>query len=213
MARPAGRRNADFDEKADELLGRLAAAWMQLGPGASLRELAMEAGTSQNNVRHYFGDREALFAAVLARVEAEGSPHMRAAEEPRGADAESALRYFLEQVVGAWARFGVGRMHAVTLAEGLSGEGRGPLYIQHVLEPTLQTLERLLERLVADGALPPMDARVGALALLGPLVLALLHQDNLGGWTCRPLDLSRALETHLQGWLHGYGAAGAKMRA
>lgn len=209
MARPAGRKNDDHDAKAGAQLQRLTESWLRLGPGASLRELADTAGLSPNNVRHYFGDRDALVLAMLAHLQTEGEPYMAAASEPRGKDAESTLRLFLTDIVTAWMRFGVGRVHGVTLAEGLSGEpgaGQGPGYVQHVLEPTLQTLERLLERLVAEDQLPPVDLRVAGLALMGPLVLALLHQDNLGGVRCRPLDIPAFIDAHLRGWMQGYAA-------
>ncbi len=207
MARPAGKKNADFEAKAKAQLSALSQAWLALGPGASLRELCERAELSPTNVRHYWGDREALVRAMLEHLESEGRPHMERAVLTRGKDAESTLRLFLHDVAGAWVRFGVGRIHGVTLAEGLgvSGEAAsGPAYVQHILEPTLQTLERLLQRLVQEGQLPPLDARVAGLALLGPLVLALLHQDNLGGAQCRPLDLPSFLDAHLSGWLRGY---------
>ena len=209
MARPAGRKNANFDVKATAQLERLTAAWMKLGPGASVRELASEAELSPNNVRHYFGDREELVGAMLAHLRAQGEPYMAMASVAGKGDAEQVLRQFLEGLLVAWRRFGVGRMHGVTLAEGLVGGPSGPAYVAEILEPTLVTLETLLEQLVQDGRLPAMDPRIASLALVGPVVLALLHQDNLGGVACRPMDVDAAVEAHLQGWLHGW-AGGQK---
>lgn len=205
MSRPAGKKNADFDAKASAQLERLSGAWLRLGPGASLRELAADADLSPNNVRHYFGDRDELVAAMLAHLRAQGQPYMALASEAGAGDAEEVLRQFLRGILVAWRRFGVGRMHGVTLAEGLAGGPRGPAYVAEILEPTLVTLETLLGRLVEDGRLPTLDPRVAGLALLGPVVLALLHQDNLGGVACRPLDVEAYAEAQLQGWLRGWG--------
>lgn len=205
MSRPAGRKNADFDAKASAQLERLSASWLKLGPGASLRELAADAELSPNNVRHYFGDRDDLVAAMLAHLRSQGEPYMALASRAGEGDAEQVLRQFLRGLLLAWRSFGVGRMHGVTLAEGLAGGPRGPAYVAEILEPTLVTLERLLATLVKDGRLPALDPRVAGLALLGPVVLALLHQDNLGGVACRPLDVEAYLEAHLQGWLRGWG--------
>lgn len=218
MARPAGRKNVDFDAKAEALLERLTESWLRHGPGASLRELAESADLSVNNVRHYFGDRAGLVEAMLAHLHRRGEPHMQQASKRQGADAESSLRLFLHDLVLAWRRFGVGRVHAVTLGEGLAGPAVAPAgasagvaYVQHVLEPTLQSLERLLMQLVADGGLPPLQPRIAGLALIGPVVLALLHQDNLGGVQCRPLDIDVFLEEHLRGWMRGWGPNPATM--
>ena len=53
---------------------------------------------------------------------------------------------------------------------------------------------------------PRAGARVGAaaLALVGPVVLALLHQVDLLGSACRPLDIDAFIEVHIQGWLEGH---------
>ncbi|WP_437929371.1 hypothetical protein WMF37_08890 [Sorangium sp. So ce291] len=53
-----------------------------------------------------------------------------------------------------------------------------------------------LARHVAAGELAPCDLRHAALALLGPLLLALLHQGPLGGRVCGPLDLDAFAATH-----------------
>jgi hypothetical protein len=40
--------------------------------------------------------------------------------------------------------------------------------------------------------------------LLSPVVLGLLHQDSLGGAQCRPLELPRFLETHVDAFLRAF---------
>lgn len=206
MGRPAGRRNLDHDSKRAELSLKLRDALIRLGPGASLRELAEASGSSLGNLRHYFGDRDSVFTAVAQVLEESGRPYMEGAMRPSAGPVDRALMFFLDYLVLGWRRFGVGRIHAVTLAEGLGSTTLGPRYVQHVLEPTLRSCEGLLEALVADGRLPPLDSRVAGLGLIGPVVLALLHQDELGGVACRPLDLDAFLEEHLDAWLRSWAS-------
>lgn len=207
MGRPPGRINRDHLDKRQELAVRLRGALLRLGPGASMRELAEAAEVSLGNVRHYFGDREGLFRAVAELLEEEGRPYVSAAMEPGEGSAAEVLRRYLDSLVSAWRVFGVGRVHAVTLAEGLGDRARGVAYVQHVLEPTLRAGEGLLAALVADGRLPALDVRGASLALVGPVVLALLHQEELGGAGCRPLPVADFIGAHLDAWLRGWGGA------
>ena len=91
----------------------------------------------------------------------------------------------------AWFKFGVGKMYASTLALGLGSKAIGPSYVNHVLEPMLQTGESLLRQHLERGELVVEDVRHASLMLLSPVVFGLLHQDSLGGAQCRPLDLPR----------------------
>lgn len=50
--------------------------------------------------------------------------------------------------------------------------------------------------------------RVAALAYLSPLLVALLHQHDLAGVTCRPLDLEAFLAAHTSRFVRAYGAPG-----
>ena len=49
------------------------------------------------------------------------------------------------------------------------------------------------------------DLRYAALAFVAPLLLALLHQVELSGRTCRPLDLEGFLDAHVEGFVAGWG--------
>lgn len=48
------------------------------------------------------------------------------------------------------------------------------------------------------------DVRHASLMSLSPVVFALLHQDNLSGARCRPLELPRFFETHVDAFLRAF---------
>ncbi|HSP81714.1 MAG TPA: TetR/AcrR family transcriptional regulator [Myxococcaceae bacterium] len=209
MARVKGSRNADYMEERARLLEAVQRRLLAPdGSEASFRELAEVAGVSVATLRHYFGSREALLGEVMADLHQRGLPYLlAAATEPHGSVRES-LGWFLGQLAAGW-RQGVGRMHAFGLTAGLGHAALGPAYVQELLEPTLQAAEARLARHIADGELRRCDVRHAALQLVSPVVLGLLHQEQLSGSRCRPLDLGRFLEDHLEVFLRAYAEAPA----
>lgn len=205
MGRPPGRRSADYDEKRDALALAMAEAVLA-GREVSLAQLAESADVSVPTLKHYFGDREGALEAALAAAASLGAPHL---DHLRRAD-EQAIRAsligMLQYVVRGWSVGGVGELHAEALRHGLREPTLGPAYLGHVLEPMILAVEERLVRHAERGELTIDDARVAALALLGPLVLGLLHQRQLGGHRTRPLDEDAFLERLVDGFLAGYAA-------
>ena len=72
----------------------------------------------------------------------------------------------------------------------------GPRYIQAILEPTLQAVKARFAAHIAAGEMRDAGAHHAALALLAPVILALLHQGELGRAKCHPLDLEAFVEDH-----------------
>ena len=201
MGRPEGRANADFDAKRDALALRLLGALREGEAGASMRELAAACEVTPPTLRHYFGDRDGALRAALAIARRLGSEHLlRIASADLGA-ARPALTTALGDLLSGWLDHGVGRLHEIGLQVGLGHETLGPVYLSEILEPTLQAFEARLALHVARGELHVADLRQATLALLGPIVLALLHQRELGGQRCRPLDLHRLAAAQLADFL------------
>jgi len=205
MARTKGSRNAGYDEQR-ALLARKVGAALRLEGGvhSSLRELAGHADTSVATLRHYFGDREGLLRAVMEGLRADAAPYLATSSKPVPGNVRASLMHFLKGLSTAWFRHGVGAMYASTLAVGLGNNPVGPAFVNHVLEPLLQTGETLLRQHVERGELAIDDVRHASLMFLSPVVLALLHQDSLLGAECRPLDVPKLLETHVEAFLRSF---------
>jgi len=213
MARVKGSRNADYEQERKRLVEAVSARMLQPGGAeASFRELAEAADVSVATLRHYFGTREALLVEVLKSMHRGGLPYLHAAATEFHGPVRESLKWFLETVAEGWRR-GVGAVHVFGLTAGMANATLGPAYVQEVLEPTLQAAEARLARHVAEGELRRCDIRHAALELVCPVVLGLLHQVQLGGSRCRPLDLARFLEDHLDTFLRAYGAAAERPRA
>lgn len=206
MARTRGSRNAGYEEQRATLARKVRRALtVDEGIHASLRELAANADTSVATLKHYFGDRKGLLEAVMESQRADAAPFLAMAAQARAGDVRASLLHFLTGFSGAWTKFGVGKMFSSTLALGLGTRAIGPSYVNHVLEPMLQTGESLLRQHLERGELAIDDVRHASLMLLSPAVFALLHQDSLSGAQCRPLDVPRFFETHVDAFLRAFG--------
>ncbi len=52
------------------------------------------------------------------------------------------------------------------------------------------------------------EIRAAALAFLSPVIVALLHQHDLSGARCRPLDIPALLERHVERFVEAYRGLG-----
>ncbi len=197
MPRPAGSRNRDYDQTRHALAFAVAVHLLREdGEPATFKDLAAAAGVSAPTLRHYFGDHDGAYRAAMDAVLAESEAYLdrlvRAGDRPP----DEALPALLLAVATAWRQHGLGRVFAAGLVLGLERPGRGPSFLRGVLEPALAAAERILAGHVARGELPEVDVRAAALGLVAPVVLALLHQDQLGGHAERALDVDAFARGH-----------------
>ncbi len=204
MGRPTGSRNPGFDTKRVALASALVPRVLTR-PAPSFRELAESAGVSVPTLRHYFRDRDGAVAAAMEAMRAAGQPYIdHAAVAPEG-DLATSMVVFLRGLQAGW-RAGVGTMIGAGLVEGVGSAALGPAFVDSLLEPTLQSAEARLAAHAARGQLAACDLRHAALTLVGPVLLALLHQGELGGARCRPLDLDALIEAHVRRFVVAFGA-------
>ena len=175
------------------------------GAQSSFLELASAAGVSVPTLRHYFGTHEALLSEVMSDLRRKSLPYLYSGAVEDHGDVRQSLKWMLEQFARSWPLY-TGPSHAFCLAAGIGHESLGPTYVRELLEPTLQAIETRLARHMAQGELRQSELRGATLALFGPLMLALLHQHQLGGARERSMDLQAFIQQHLEGFLRAYGA-------
>lgn len=205
MARKQGARSIGYDARRASLIAAMHARLVARDQSPpSMRELAAAAGVTMPTLRHYFGKRDDVIIAVLEAIGQAGAIHLAEAamsELPFAESIDVALRHGL-----AGLRQGLTEVHMLGLREAMGQQRIGPAYLHAILEPSLQAMEARLAAHQTRGEMRQGDARHAALALLAPLVLAGLHQTELGGDELRPLDLDALVADHAAAFVRGYAA-------
>ena len=212
--RPPGSRSQDYEQKRSELARKILRAVIAERGRPSLHEIARAADVSIPTLKHYFGDRSGAIAAALRTVEEDARMHLAGVASPGPAGLRASLRAMAADLAQAWSAHGVGALFAAGMAAGVADALAGPGYIDGVLEPTVRALEARLCVHAERGELGvPADDELGirsaALAFLSPVIVALLHQHELSGDRCRPLDIPTFLERHLERFVAAYGPRSA----
>jgi len=206
MGRPVGRRSEDYEEKRAALahaiyLGLIADAQLSFSGMAEL------AGVSRPTLQHYFGDRDGALRAALVSASAAVQRFMDQIRFMSVDDPSQTLTMALVFTVAGWRDFGLGNLHYVGIQAGLADAATGQCYLSVILDPLVDATADLLTRMNEAGTLSHPAPRAGALQLLGPVVVALLHQRGLGGAGTNPLQEEAIATEVVAGFVRAYSPA------
>jgi AcrR family transcriptional regulator len=152
---------------------------------------------------HYFGKRDEVIRSVLEQERADSAAGTARLAEPGGDFATSLADAADEIIIHLHERGGTSL--TIGLINGLAHPDLGPATLENVLEPWLAALEQRLAAHAERGEMANVQPRHAALAFAAPLILAHLHQDQLGGRTTRPLDSHALAATHIGAFIRAYG--------
>jgi AcrR family transcriptional regulator len=187
LARTKGVRNADYEAKRRELLARMLPRFVDRAQGRpSFRQFAAAAGVTMPTLRHYFGGRADVVGAILEAYREAGSKRLERASRPAGPFAVSVRDFVDNFILGMRSE---SDMFASTLAEGLVDAEIGPRVLQYLLDPALEALQSRLSAHVASGEMRDGDLRAASMMLFSSLLVAVMHQDQMGGAASSPVDL------------------------
>ena len=190
MPRPLGRRNPDYEEKRDRLVRDLTDYVLSTElTRQSFRQMAIAGHVAEPTLRHYFGDRDSVAREILHELGERAGPLIDAVAQP-APNVDEAVDAYVAMSRAGVQHGGFARAHAFGLVEGVADCEVGRTYLTDLLEPSLQALESRLKPHLDQGD-DPIEARAVALMLFAPMLLAVLHQQLLGGEEAAPIDLDR----------------------
>lgn len=202
MARPSGSRDKGFDARRRALIVLARQHLAQpTGRNASWRDLAAASGVSTSTLAHYFGDRPSLVEAILEHARKDGDVYLDIAARPSGPFAQSMRD--LVSMLGRGLDQGVMSLQVIGLTEGLGNASSAQAYLGYHLEPILTAIRARLDAHVARGEMRPVETRFAAIGLLAPMVIARLHQTELGGSSQYPMSLSEFDAAQLEAFVRG----------
>jgi len=160
------RTRAEMEETRASLLATARRVFREHGYAAtSMDDLTAQAGLTRGALYHHFGDKKGLLAAVVAQLDAETDQRLQAISD--GADdawegfvqrcrayLEMALEPEIQRIVLRDARAVLG--------------GASPESQRHCVH----SMQRLIEQLIAQGVVAPVDAQVLASLIYGGLAEA-----------------------------------------
>jgi AcrR family transcriptional regulator len=207
LPRTKGVKNADYETKRRELLDRMLPRFARLDlERPSLRQLAAAAEVTAPTLQHYFGDRTGVLAALLEEYRRRGESRLGLVSRPHGPFAESVREFAHSFVLGLQADAAVrlGDMLAAGLCEGLADRQVSPLALGHLIDPAVDALAARLGHHASREEMIPTDLRAAALMLLSPLLLAVLHQDQMQGRERREIELGALADEVASAFIRAY---------
>jgi len=209
LPRAKGVKNADYETKRRELLDRMLPRFARLDvERPSLRQLAAAAEVTAPTLQHYFGDRTGVVAALLQEYRRRGERRLGMVSRATGPFAASMREFAEDFVLGLQAGGAVrlGDVLAASLCEGLTDPMVSPLALAHIIDPAVDALTARLAEHAAKGEMIEGDLRAAALMLLAPLLLAVLHQDQMNGRSSRRIELQALAADVSAAFVRAYGA-------
>lgn len=209
MPRAKGVKNADYEAKRRELLDRMLPRFARLDQERpSLRQLAAAAEVTAPTLQHYFGDRTGVVAAMLQEYRRRGETRLGLVAQANGDFAGSMRDFARGLVMGmqAGAAVRLGDVMAASLCEGLGDPQVSPLALSYIIDPAVDALVARLEQHAARGEMIQADLRAAALMLLSPLLLAVLHQDQMNGRESRHIELAGLADEVSSAFVRAYAA-------
>jgi len=212
LSRPKGARDADHEAKRRDLLAKMTVHLARRdGARASLREMAAAADVSVPTLRHYFGDRAQTLDAVLEECLRRGRPGLDSQRSSDKPFAPSIADYAadLVRVLREPKSVRLGDVFAVSLAEGFLDPGLGPSALRHIVDPTIEALQARLALHVERGEMIAADTRTAAMMLIAPLLVATLHQQQLGGAAQSPMPMDVMVDDVVAAFVRAYASPSA----
>ena len=182
------RTRAEMEETRASLLATARRVFSEHGYAVtSMDDLTAQAGLTRGALYHHFGDKRGLLAAVVAQIDAETDQRLQAISDAADdgwdgfvqrcrAYLQMALEPEIQRIVLRDARAVLG--------------GASPESQRHCV----QSMQRLIERLIAQGVVAPVDAQALASLIYGSLAEAAFWIADAEDGDARLQQATAALE-------------------
>jgi AcrR family transcriptional regulator len=189
------RTRAEMEETRASLLATARQVFAAQGyADTSMDEMTAQAGLTRGALYHHFGDKKGLLAAVTAQIDAEMDARLQAISD----SAQDAWQGFRQRCRAYLEMALEPEIQRIVLRDARAVLGAAtPDSQRHCLD----SMQRLLENLMAQGVLADADARALAALIYGSLSEAAFWIADGEDGDARLASASQALDLLLRGLL------------
>lgn len=201
---PRWRRRAE--ERPEEIAAAALAVFADRGYAlARLTDIAAKAGVSKAALYLYFPTKADLFAAVLLQNLAPpiGAVAIIASARPPSL---TTIEHLLAAVAGTLTTPLVGKLARIVIAESGNFPEVARAWREAVVTPALAALQHTIEGGQRAGSLRDGDARLMAMTVVGPLLLAAIWREVMEPVGGEPLDMAALVREHARTLAQGLKA-------
>ena len=200
---PSSRKRRPDDRPA-EIIAAALELFAERGFAATrLEDVAARAGLSKAAIYLYFDDKTSLLKAVVKETVGARIAQVAAVVGHLDGDVAPVLRRFLTTVAHGVRDTRLPDIIKLVIAESRAHPQIGQFYLDEVIGAALPMLQGLIERGVARGEFRPVDARLAAKSLIGPMLLAALWKSVFQPIGADPIDVEALAAQHADLVLHG----------
>jgi AcrR family transcriptional regulator len=174
--------------------------------GATIHDVARQAGVADGTIYNYFNNKEALLFGILDRLN-ETEQRQQDLARPADAEADAFVRTYVRHRFDVFERVGLDALQ-VLLSEVLVNPPLRERYLRDIIEPTFAIADAAVETWAASATYDPrLATRANAALVLGCLVLRLCGERLLTERWDEVPDLVADMILTSQGGRHGKPAA------
>ena len=173
MARPAGVRNQDYEQKRLALLDAMIAyVEREDVVQPSLRQLAIASNVSDINLRHYFGDRRGVVIALFKHMR-KTSAGVRDVMRAPAQTVSEAVESYIQLACSAGTDTPFIRRHVFALREAIADTEVYVHYVDEILEPAAAAVAESLIASCNGAMTEPAAQQAGAHIVFNSMFLAM----------------------------------------
>ena len=171
--------------------------------GTRVDDIAARAGVSKGTLYLYFKDKEEIFGAVVRNTVAPNIAMIRETVAASDMPFRLIVQSLLERFVDMAERLPIGAVAKIVIGESRNFPELAKVYHDLVVSEAIAIVSGLIGKAQAKGEVRPGDARLYAMTLIGPMLMALLWRETFEPIGADKVDLTALARQHVAAALEG----------
>ena len=171
--------------------------------GTRVDDIAARAGVSKGTLYLYFKDKEEIFGAVVRNTVAPNIAMIRETVAASNVPFRLIVQSLLERFVDMAERLPIGAVAKIVIGESRNFPELAKVYHDLVVSEAIAIVSGLIGKAQAKGEVRPGDARLYAMTLIGPMLMALLWRETFEPIGADKVDLTALARQHVAAALQG----------